>query len=61
MESTHISGSSSDQSPQLGHLSQHGSGSQKITTPPTSDYMGQLHFYVGTIQMHHLSIGFVFC
>jgi hypothetical protein len=48
----HVSGSSSDQSTQLGHLScldpHYCSRSQKTPTPSSVDYVGKLCFYIGT-------------
>jgi hypothetical protein len=61
----HVSGSSSNQSTQLGHHSHldshHWSGSQTATTPHTSDYMGKLRFYVSTLQVPHLDNGLILC
>jgi hypothetical protein len=51
-----VSGRPSDQSAQFGHLSHldphysYSSRSQKTTTPSSLDYMGNLCFYVATIQ-----------
>jgi hypothetical protein len=50
----HVSGRSSDQSTQLGHLShldsRYRSRSQKITILSSVDFVWELCFYVGTIQ-----------
>jgi hypothetical protein len=50
----HVSGRSSNQSTQLGHLSHldshYHSRSQKTTTHSSVDYVWKLYFYVGTIQ-----------
>jgi hypothetical protein len=61
----YISGSWSNQWSWFGYFSQldfhHWSESQKITIPSSSDHLGKLRFYVGTIHMPHLSTGFIFC
>jgi hypothetical protein len=54
----HVSGRPSDQSAKLVHLSRHWSGS---TASAIIDYIGKLHFYIGTLQMPHLGIVFIFC
>jgi hypothetical protein len=61
----HVSGRSFNQLTQLAHLSHldsyHLGGSQKITTLLSLGGIGRLNFYIGTVDIAHLSNGFIFC